>query len=68
MEKKHTEKKLAPVEHIDYKDILRLRAYMNPHARILSNTRTGLTSREQRDLARAVKRARFMALVPYVAH
>jgi small subunit ribosomal protein S18 len=67
MDKKHSEKKLQPVEHIDYKDIVRLRAYMNPHARILGNARTGLTSREQRDLARAVKRARFMALVPYVA-
>lgn len=57
----------AQIEHIDYKDVTRLRAYMNPHARMFSRTRTGLSARVQRDFARAVKRARFMALVPYIA-
>ena len=63
MEKKTT----TNVEHYDYKDVLRLRAYMNPHARMFSRKRTGHTAREQRVFAQAVKRARFMALLPYVA-
>jgi len=56
------------INHIDYKDITRLRSYVNPHARIMSRKRTGLKAKDQRDLARAIKRARFMALLPYVAH
>lgn len=62
-----TEKK-ETTNHIDYKDITRLRAQTNPHARILSRKRTGLKASDQRDLARAIKRARFMALLPYVSH
>jgi len=56
------------VTHIDYKDIVSLKNQVNPHARIMSRKRTGLKAKEQRDLARAVKRARFMALMPYVSH
>ncbi len=65
MEKK--EKNSTQVEHYDYKDVVKLRAHMNPHARMYSRKRTGNTAREQRVFAQAVKRARFMALVPYVA-
>ncbi len=61
-----TEKKT--INHIDYKDITRLRSNTNPHARILSRKRTGLKASAQRDIAKAIKRARFMALIPYVAH
>jgi len=53
--------------HFDYKDVHRITANLNPHARMLGRRRTGLTAREQRDFARAVKRARFMALVPYIS-
>lgn len=53
-------------EHIDYKDVVRLRAYMNAHARMMSRTRTGFNAHEQRRFAEAVKRARFMSLLPYV--
>ena len=62
-----TEKK-QPINHIDYKNIIKLRAETNPHARILSRKRTGFKASAQRDLARAIKRARFMALLPYVSH
>jgi len=62
-----TEKK-TNTNHIDYKDITRLRSQTNPHARILSRKRTGLKASAQRDLAKAIKRARFMALIPYIAH
>ncbi len=61
------EKKVTPTnEHIDYKDAVRLRAYMNAHARMMSRTRTGMNAHEQRRFAEAVKRARFMSLLPYV--
>lgn len=54
--------------HIDYKDITRLQAHVNPHARMMSRRRNGFTAKEQRDFARATKRARFMALMPYVSY
>ncbi len=53
-------------KHIDYKDTELLKRFLNPHARILSEKRTGLSARHQRMLAEAVKRARFMALLPYI--
>lgn len=53
--------------HIDYKDITRLRTQVNPHARMHSRKRTGFTAKGQRDYARATKRARFMALMPFVS-
>ncbi len=54
--------------HIDYKNIDRLKALTNPHARMMSRKRTGLSAKGQRDFARAIKRARFMALMPFVTH
>lgn len=54
--------------HVDYKDIMKLKANTNPHARMFSRRRTGLTAKGQRDFARAIKRARFMALLPYTQH
>lgn len=62
------EKKQKPVTHIDFKDVTRLRNHVNPHARMMSRRRTGFKAKEQRDFARAVKRARYMALLPYVSH
>ena len=59
-------KKETNIEHIDFKDVIRLKAHLNPHSRMFNHSRTGLSAREQRDFARGVKRARFMALVPYV--
>lgn len=54
--------------HIDYKDITRLRLLVNPHARMQGRKRTGFTAKGQRDFAKALKRARFMALMPFVSH
>ena len=54
--------------HIDYKNIDRLKAHTNPHARMFSRKRTGFSAKGQRDFARATKRARFMALLPFVNH
>lgn len=64
----HNLHKKAALEHIDYKDINRLTAHVNPHARMLSRRRTGFSAKAQRDFARATKRSRFMALMPYIQH
>ena len=53
--------------YVDYKDTETLRKMMSGNGKILSRKRTGASAMEQRMLARAVKRARYMALVPYVS-
>ena len=58
---------LQNVNHIDYKDVDLLKKFLNPHARILSRKKTGISSKHQRQLAVAVKRARFLGLLPFVA-
>jgi len=55
------------INHIDYKDIELLKKFLNPHARMISRKKSGVSAKHQRQLANAVKRARFMALLPYVA-
>lgn len=50
----------------DYKDVARLRKYLNAQGKILPRRRTGLTARTQRRLAVAIKRARHLALLPFV--
>jgi small subunit ribosomal protein S18 len=54
------------ITHVDYKDVETLKKYLNPHGKIMPRRRTGLTAATQRNLAEAVKRARFMALLPYI--
>tara|TARA_B100000378_G_C18021118_1_gene404201 strand:+ start:562 stop:771 length:210 start_codon:yes stop_codon:yes gene_type:complete len=54
------------ITHIDYKDVATLKKFTNAHGRILPSGRTGTTARNQRKLAQAVKRARFMGLMPYI--
>jgi small subunit ribosomal protein S18 len=51
---------------IDYKDTESLRKMVSGNGKILSRKRTGASAMEQRMLARAVKRARYVALLPYV--
>ena len=55
------------IRHIDYKDVEILKKFLNPHARMISRKKSGITAKSQRQLAVAVKRARFMGLLPYVA-
>lgn len=55
------------INHIDYKDTDILKKFLNPHARMISRKKTSVTAKNQRKLATAVKRARFMGLLPYVA-
>lgn len=51
----------------DYKNADDLRRYLTPNGKIQSRKKTGLTSREQRVLAQAIKRARYIGLLPYTS-
>ena len=53
--------------YIDYKDTESLRKMMSGNGKIQSRKRTGANAMEQRMIAKAVKRARYMGLLPYVA-
>lgn len=55
------------VEYIDYKDINRLKKYITERGKILPRRITGNCARHQRQLTRAIKRARQVALLPYTA-
>ena len=52
---------------IDYKEPSRLRHYITDRGKIEPRRRSGTCSRHQRALARAIKRARYLALLPYTA-
>lgn len=52
--------------HIDYKDVNRLKKYITEKGKILPRRQTGTCAAHQRELTVALKRARFMALIPYV--
>ncbi|MFT5445867.1 MAG: small subunit ribosomal protein S18 [Gammaproteobacteria bacterium] len=53
------------VVEIDYKDLNTLKAYVTETGKIVPSRITGTSAKYQRQLARAVKRARFLALLPY---
>jgi len=55
------------VETIDYKDVARLRRHLSERGKILPRRVTGTCARHQRALTVAIKRARQIALLPYVA-
>jgi len=55
------------VTHIDYKDYNRLRNFVSDRGKILKRRQTGTCARHQRALASAIKRARHIALLPFVA-
>lgn len=52
----------------DYKDVKTLQRYINVYGQIESIAKTGLTEKQQRSLAVAIKRARHLALLPFVTH
>ncbi len=55
------------IKYIDYKDVSILKKFLNPNGKIVSHKRTGVTSKNQRKLALAIKHARFLGLLPFVA-
>ncbi|HYW35378.1 MAG TPA: 30S ribosomal protein S18 [Balneolaceae bacterium] len=57
----------AGIEYIDYKNADMLRRFMNDQGKILPRRVTGTSAKHQRQLSTAIKRARFLGLLPYVA-
>ena len=55
------------VEHIEYKDTARRRKYVSERGKIMPRRMSGVCAKHQRELAIAIKRARIVALLPYVA-
>lgn len=55
------------IDHIDYKDVTRLRRYMSERAKIIPRRVTGTCAHHQRQLTVAIKRARHLAMLPYVS-
>lgn len=54
------------IRHVDYKDTDLLKMFVNPHGRVMGRKKTSLTAKQQRMVEEAVKRARFMGLLPYI--
>ncbi len=50
---------------IDYKDVYKLKKFVTTRGRLLSPSKTGVSAKCQRKLALSIKRARFMAMLPY---
>jgi len=57
---------LNKIETVDYKDIAVLRRFINDRGKILPSRQSGNTARQQRMIARAIRRARELALLPFV--
>jgi small subunit ribosomal protein S18 len=53
---------------IDYKEVELLRKFLTASSKMMSRKRAGTNAHEQRDIRRAIKRARFMALLPYTGY
>jgi small subunit ribosomal protein S18 len=53
------------IEHIDYKDLIRLRRYVTERGKILPRRISGCCAKHQRQLTTAIKRARNIALLPF---
>lgn len=66
MTKKNPLNTVRPVE-MDHKNVELLRKFITPTGRIKPHRMTGVTSSQQRVIARAIKRARHLALLPFVA-
>jgi small subunit ribosomal protein S18 len=54
------------ITHVDYKDVKTLRRYLSSFAKIVARKRSGVCMKHQRELTSAIKRARIMALVPFI--
>ena len=55
------------VKYIDYKDVKLLQRYVNEQGRIIPKRITGTSAKYQRELSSAIKRARHMAILPFVS-
>jgi len=65
-EKKYCHFCVNNIDDIDYKNVTLLRRFISSYSKIVSRKRSGVCSFHQRKLANAIKRARIMALLPFV--
>lgn len=56
----------ATPKYVDYKNTKYLKTFLNPHGRMNGKRKTNMPAKHQRAVETAIKRARFMALLPYV--
>ena len=68
MQEKVIRKKIDPLKSlvVDYKDVKLLRKFISERGKIIPRRISGTTAKGQRQLANAIKRARYLALLPYV--
>lgn len=59
---------MEKIDYIDYKNVTRLRRFLSDKGKMLPRRQTGVCAKHQRQLATAIKRARYMALLPYVVY
>ena len=57
----------AKIDYIDYKDTTLLRKFISDRGKIRARRVTGVSAQQQREIARAIKNAREMALLPYTS-
>lgn len=62
-----TKKRQIPDEELNYKNSTLLQKFLTPAGNIRPRTKTGLSAKQQRRLAQAIKRARHLALLPFVS-
>ncbi len=65
--KKSNPLKAAKIEYVDYKDTALLRKFISDRGKIRARRVTGVSTQQQREIAKAVKNAREMALLPYTS-
>lgn len=56
------------VKYFDYKEVKQLQRFVNVYGQIEPRAKTGLSQKQQKQLATAIKRARHLALLPFVAN
>lgn len=68
-EREHTTNtpNFSQLRYVDYKDVETLKKFMNAYGRIIPRKKTGVSAKIQREVSLAVKRARFLGLLPYIA-
>lgn len=65
----HKKKRICQMcagKSVDYKDVMIINKYINEKGKILPRRMTGACAKHQRHIANQIKRARFMAILPYV--
>lgn len=55
------------IKYVDYKDVETLKHFVDSQGRVMNRRQTKLSAKKQREVEEAIKRARFMALMPFIA-